>query len=319
MLDARRLLLLLEVDRCGSIAAAAEYLSYTPSAVSQQISRLEREIGQTVLERRPRGTVLTEVGRLLVGHAERVRFELEAASSELTDLERLRSGSVTIGAFPSATSLLLPPIVRSFGCQHPGVGVCVRSAQSRELVNGLERGDIELAVLSDFDWQRISTTNLKTVVLAQDPMKIIVPIDHEMARRGPVSLSDLRDERWVVRADHPTTHGLMRACRAAGFEPNVTFETGERLDLLAMVSMGLGIASAPLLSLGEEMPEIAVVDLIDPLPVRQIFLAHLRRKRLSTPAVLISKVIKSGSLTWAKRAAYQPTIEREVTSVAGVA
>ncbi len=301
MLDARRLLLLAEVDRCGSIAAAAEALSYTPSAVSQQISRLEREIGQPVLERRPRGTVLTDVGRLLVAHAERVRFELEAASAELVDLERLRSGSVSIGAFPSATSLLLPPIVRSFSCQHPSIGLTVRSAQSKELVNQLVHGEIEVAILSDYEWRRIATTNFYISLLARDPMKVLVPVGHELANRGPIPLNVLRNERWIVRADHPTTEGLLHSCRMAGFEPSISFETGERLDLQAMVAMGLGIAAAPILSLGEVLPEIAVVDILDLLPERRIFLAHLRRKRLSAPAVLISKVIRSGAQSWAKR------------------
>lgn len=298
MLDARRLLLLAAVDRCGSMAAAAEYLSYTPSAISQQISRLEREIGQPVLERHPRKTVLTEVGRLLVAHAERVRFELEAASAELVDLERTRSGCVSIGAFPSATSLLLPPIVRSFSCKHPGIGVSVRSAQSKELVNLLVHGDIEVAILSDYEWCRISTTNLNTVVLARDPMKVLVPIGHKWANRGPIPLEMLRNERWVVRQDHATAEGLLQSCRAAGFEPTVAFATLERLDLQAMVAMGLGIASAPFLSLGEVLPEIVVVDVIDPLPDRRIFLAQLRRRRSSTSAALVSKAIRSGSLSW---------------------
>jgi molybdate transport repressor ModE-like protein len=317
MLDARRLLTLAVVDRCGSIAAAAEYLSYTPSAVSQQISRLEREIGQPVLERHPRGTELTEVGRLLVAHAERVRAELEAATSELIDLERLRSGAVSIGAFPSATSLLLPPIIRSFGCQHADISLTVRSAQSRELVCLLERGEIEVGLLSDYAWERIPAANLETTVLALDPMKILVPIDHELA--NPVSLYDLRRERWIVRGDHPTSKGLIQSCRSAGFEPIVAFETGERLDLQAMVAMGLGIASAPILSLGEVLPEIAIVDVLDQLPERRIFLAHLRRKRLSTSAVLISKVIRNGSLSWAKRTTWSSTTAHEIAhEVVGV-
>jgi molybdate transport repressor ModE-like protein len=313
MIDARRLLLLAEVDRCGSIAGAAAYLSYTPSAVSQQISRLEREIGQPVLERHPRRTVLTEVGRLLVAHAARVRIELEAASAELVDLERLRSGSVSIGAFPSATSLLLPPIVRLFSCKHPSIGLTVRSAQSMDLVNQLVHGEIEVAILSDYEWRRIPTTNFNTVVLARDPMKVLVPNDHKLANCGPIALEVLRKERWIVRADHPTTEGLLHSCRAAGFEPSISFETGERLDLQAMVAMGLGIAAAPILSLGEVLPEIAVIDILDPFPERRIFLAHLRRKRLSNPAVLISKVIRSGALSWAKRTDCEGLGARDVT------
>ena len=308
MLDARRLLLLAEVDRCGSIAAAAEHLSYTPSAVSQQICRLELEIGQPVLERHPRKTVLTEVGRILVVHAERVRFELESASAELADLERLKSGSVSIGAFPSATSLLLPPIVRSFSCKHPGIELTVRSATSKELVHQLVQGEIELAIMSDYEWCRIPAVNLSTNLLARDPMKVLVPVGHRLANGGPIALEDLRHERWIMRADHPTTEGMLESCRAAGFEPSVAFETGARLDLQAMVAMGLGVAAAPILSLGEVLPEIVVLDVINQLPERRIFLAHLRRKRLSPSAVLISRVIRSGALGWARRTDFSADI-----------
>ncbi|MBU6496489.1 MAG: LysR family transcriptional regulator [Acidobacteria bacterium] len=298
MLDARRLLLLAEVDRCGSIAAAAEALSYTPSAISQQISRLEREIGQAVLERHPRHTVLTEVGRRLVAHAERVRLELEAASAELLDLERLQSGTVNVGAFPSATLLLLPPIVRSFRCQNPSVRLCVHSAQSKDLAHQLNRGDIDVAVMSDYDLSRISTANFYVTVLARDPMRVLLPRTHPLAHRGPVSLRDLRDERWIVRTDHPTTVGLFHACDEAGFEPTVSLEASERLDLQAMVAMGLGIAAAPGLSLGELLPDIAVVDVADAFPERRIFLAYLRRRRLSAPAHHFVKAVGVGAKAW---------------------
>ena len=301
MLDARRLLLLAEVDRCGSIAAAAEALSYTPSAVSQQIGRLEREIGQPVLERHPRHTVLTEVGRLLVSHAQRVRAELEAASAELLDLERLQSGVVNVGAFPSATLHLLPPVVRSFRCQYPTVQISVHSAQSKDLANQLIQGDIDIALMSDFEETRIPSSNFYVTLLARDPMVVLLPRSHELAHRGPVRLDTLRHERWIVRTDHPTTVGVLQACRKAGFDPVISFEAVERLDLQAMVAMGLGIAAAPALSLGEVLPEIAVVEVSDPFPERRIFLAHLRRRRLSASAHQFVKFVGVGAREWVSR------------------
>ncbi len=301
MLDARRLLLLAEVDRCGSIAAAAEALSYTPSAVSQQIGRLEREIGQPVLERHPRHTVLTEVGRLLVSHAQRVRDELEAASAELLDLERLQLGVVNVGAFPSATLHLLPPVVRSFRCHHPTVQLSVHSAQSKDLATQLNHGDIDIALMSDFEGSRISSTNFYISVLARDPMKVLLPRSHELANHGPVRLETLRHERWIVRTDHPTTVGLLQSCHLAGFDPIISFEAAERLDLQAMVAMGLGIAAAPALSLGEVLPEIAVVEVSDPFPERRIFLAHLRRRRLNAPAHQFVKFVGAGAREWIER------------------
>ena len=140
MLDPRRLLLLVDVVRAGSITSAASRLNYTTSAVSQQISKLETEAGQPLLERHARGVRLTEAGAALVRRAERIETQLLAAGTELDDIAGLRSGTVRLGTFPTAGSSLLPPVVKLFKSRHPAVGLTVRSSRFAQLRAMLDAG-----------------------------------------------------------------------------------------------------------------------------------------------------------------------------------
>ncbi len=120
MLDTNRMFTLREVAEHGSITAAAAALGYTTSAVSQQIAKLEKEAGQPLLERHARGIVLTEAGRSVVKHTERILIELEAADAELAEIKGLRAGVLALGTFPTAGSSLLPLVVKEFKTRHPG-------------------------------------------------------------------------------------------------------------------------------------------------------------------------------------------------------
>ena len=152
MLDPRRLLLLVDVVRAGSITSAATRLNYTTSAVSQQISKLETEVGQPLLERHARGVRLTEAGAVLVRRAERIETQLLAAGTELDDIAGLRSGTVRIGTFPTAGASLLPPVVKvstpvirrsGSPCAaraSPSCGPCSTLARSKCRCYGITRG-----------------------------------------------------------------------------------------------------------------------------------------------------------------------------------
>ncbi len=114
MLDSRRLRVLLEVAHSGSLAAAADELGYTPSAVSQQIRALEREVGTVVLERRGRGVALTEPGRALAGHAQRIVDALAAAEAEVEAIAGLRAGGLRFGWFSTAGAIVVPRAIARF-------------------------------------------------------------------------------------------------------------------------------------------------------------------------------------------------------------
>jgi len=169
VLDVRRMLLLLEVARQGSVTGAARALSYTPSAVSQQIARLEAEAGQALLERHPRGIALTAAGEVVVARGRFIARQLDAAQQELADLAELRAGRLRIGTFPTAGASLLPLAVTTFRGQHPDVVLTVRSARFAALREMLDGREIEVSLLWDYAWEPVRDDTLDVVHLLDDP------------------------------------------------------------------------------------------------------------------------------------------------------
>jgi molybdate transport repressor ModE-like protein len=282
-LDVRRMLLLAEVARHGSLTAAARALTYTPSAVSQQISKLETEAGQSVLERNARGITLTDAGRALVRHAERIDRQLRAARAELDDIAGLRAGTLRIGSFPTAGSSLLPLVVTRFTTRHPGVQLDVRSALRAGLIDMLHSRAVELALLWDYEWDRVAEDELTITHLLDDPTALLVAADHPLASRTSVAFDEVAHEQWVTRADHPAAEALDRSCRAAGTAPQIAFEAHDYQEAQAMVAVGLGIALAPRLALTNLRDDVRVIPIQPAGPARRILLARLS-ERQPTPA-----------------------------------
>lgn len=283
-LDVRRLALLAEVAREGSISAAAKAAGYTPSAVSQQIAKLEREAGQPLLVRHARGISLTDGGRALVGRADRIAKEIRAARAELDEIAGLRSGSVRLGSFPTASASLLPLAIKEFGVRHPSIAVSVRSALRGELLEMLHVRDVELALLWDYDWDRVEDSSLDLLPLIDDPTALLVSVGHRLADRSAVPLEELAREQWVTRADeHPLGDVLRRVTARAGAEPQITFEAHDYHEVQAMVAVGLGVALAPRTALTNLRDDVRVIDVSPGAPVRRIMLARLADRRL-TPA-----------------------------------
>lgn len=285
VLDAARMFTLCEVARRGSITAAATALGYTTSAVSQQIAKLEKEAGQPLLERHARGIALTDAGRSVVKHAERILVELEAADAELAEIRGLRAGRLAIGTFPTAGSSLLPLVVKEFKTQHPGIDLRVLSGRFTQLVEALRRREIELSLLWDYEWNRIDDPLLTYHHLMNDPTVLLVSEKHRLADRESIRITELKDESWVVRADdHPVAHTLERLCREGGFAPRTSFFAHDYGEVQAMVGVELGVAIAPRLAVLNPHPDVRSIPLTTRSPQRRILLAHLTERRLSPVA-----------------------------------
>ncbi|WP_445516902.1 LysR family transcriptional regulator [Streptomyces sp. NEAU-174] len=284
MLDVRRILLFAEVARRGSVTAAARALNYTPSAVSQQVSRLETEAGQPLLDRHARGVTLTDAGRALADRGERIARELKAAESELADFAGLRAGTLRIGTFPTVGASLLPPAVIAFRDTHPDVRLTVRSARIAGLWSMLENREVEMSLMWDYDWCRIDREDVDITPLLDDPPALLVGDRHPLATRTDATLADLADDSWITRADrHPVAEALVRSCRAVGFEPQIAYEAHDYQEAQAMVAAGLGVALAPTLALEGIRPGVSVLPLRPPAPVRRILLVRMADHAL-TPA-----------------------------------
>ncbi|MBC3193083.1 LysR family transcriptional regulator [Pseudonocardia sp. C8] len=284
MLDVRRLALLAAVLDSGSMTAAAEQLGYSPSAVSQQLRRLEIEAGQPLLHRQARGVRPTEAGTVLAGHARHVLRRLEAAEADLAELAGLRRGTLAIGTFPTVASALMPPVVSRFRRQFPDIRLDVRSARFDELVAMLETGRVGLSLLWDYEWDRVDPGAFSLTPLLDDPTVLVVAEDHRLARRRHTTMAELAGEDWIVRAhDHPVAEVLERSCRAAGFSPRIAFEANDYQEAQAMVSVGVGVALAPRTAVSAPRPDVRVLGLGRDAPSRRVLVAH-RPERLWAPA-----------------------------------
>jgi len=286
-----------EVARCGSLARAADVLSYTPSAVSQQIAVLEREAGIVLLERRGRGVVLTEAGRTLVEHARTILAQLEAAEAALSELAELRRGRLRMASFATAGASVLPLAVDAFRARHPGIELSVMQASPTESVARLREGGLDLALTVDLD--AAPGEGVEVIHLFDDPVQLVMHRDHPLAGKAEIRLEELAHEIWI---DVPrlTSGGkvLARACERAGFEPKVAFESDDYTAIQELVGAGVGLALLPDLALcpphelvvlrrlGYDAPSRAVQAATRPLafrsPAASAMLEILREQRPRT-------------------------------------
>jgi DNA-binding transcriptional LysR family regulator len=283
MLDVKRLQVLLSVVELGSVTAAAEALTYTPSAVSQQLRRLEREVGQPLMRRHARGMSPTDAGQVLAQHARKVLRQLAAAEADLEEVAGLRRGRLVLGTFPTVASSFLPLVVRRFRQQYPAIRLEVRSAREAQLVEWLENGTVDLTLLWDYEWRRLDPSQFDLTLLFEDPTVLVVAADHRLARRRRVEIAELAEEDWIVRSDHPVVEVLWRSAVAAGFEPKVSFRANDYQEAQAMVGVGLGIALAPRTAVLNRLSNIKVIPLGTTAPARRVLVAR-RPDRVETPA-----------------------------------
>lgn len=284
MLDVSRLQVLLHVIEEGSVTAAAARLQYSPSAVSQQLRRLEREVGQPLLTRHARGMVPTEAGQVLAGHARKVVRQLTAAEADLAEIAGLRRGQLSIGTFATVGSSFVPLAVQRFRQLYPSIRMHIHSDREQGLIDKLEEGEVGLSLLWDYEWRRIDPSQVALTTLFEDPTVLVVAADHPLAGERSVHMRDLADEGWIIRSEqHPVVEVLHRSAAAAGFEPRISFEANDYQEAQAMVSVGFGVALAPRTALTNKHPGVRILSLGDSAPPRRIVVAH-RHDRVRAPA-----------------------------------
>jgi len=284
MLNVKRLELLLDVVELGSVTAAGAKHGYSPSGVSQQLRRLETEVGQPLLQRHTRGMVPTEAGHVLASHTRRILRQLAAAESDLAGIAGLSRGSVTMGTFPTLGGSFLPLVISRFKKQYPAIELRVRSSRFEELVEMLENGQVGLSLLWDYEWDRIQPETFALTTVFEDATVLIVGKEHRLARRKQVAMADLSEEEWIVRGDeHPVVEVLHRSSKAAGFTPRIAFEANDYQEAQAMASVGLGIALAPRTAVVNKHPGVSILSLGASAPSRRILLAH-RHERVRAAA-----------------------------------
>ncbi len=279
MLDVRRLEMLLEVARTGSFAAAAESMSFTPSAVSQQMCALERATKVALFSRGARGVTLTEAGRSLCIHAEAVTRRLAEAEAELEALGGLSDARLRFGSFSSATGAFAAEAYRIFRERYPEAEVCFSDAEPYENVALLSENKLDLAVVfelddwpSHMDYRGINACRepqFECVPLFDDPCMLVLPVDHPLAAQDTIALAQLAGER--VLAATPWERSLRRICAEADVEPefDLSCQSTGFEALQALVSIGHGLTFMPRLSLGW-LREDLVARPVERAPVRHV-------------------------------------------------
>ena len=278
MLDLRRLRLLHELRRLGTVSAVADALSYSPSTVSQQLRVLEREAGTPLFEpagRRVRLTdaaiVLAEHADLLLAGAERAQADLAAAAAGAV------AGVVRVGSFQTASLRLLLPAMNAVRATHPGVRVRLVEAEPEPALEALRAHALDLALADEWaGTPHPRHPGLDRVDLFTEPVHVALPAGHRLAgRRDPVALADLARDPWATGYPGGGMAALVRrVCNEhGGFEPDVRHETNELTMLLALVAAGHAVTLLPRLALMGDTPGVAVRPLADVELTRTLFTA----------------------------------------------
>jgi DNA-binding transcriptional LysR family regulator len=285
MLDVRRMRVLREVALRGSIAAAAEALSYTPSAVSQQLARLERESGVALLERGPRSVRLTAAGRALVAHTEGILTRLASAEADIRSIAARQAGTLRVASFPTAAATLVPPALLGFGGAYPGVAVTLVEADPVAGVELLVAGEADLALLWEYDFVPLHVpAGIELVPLLDDPVLVVLPEGHPAAAREEVALGSLAGEAWIASTPRSSCHPFTRsACRAAGFEPRVAAETNDHHVMERLIATGVGVALVSELSLSPAAEGVVARRIAPDPPKRRILAGHRAGENGGTP------------------------------------
>jgi len=275
MLNVQRLRVLREVLAQGSFSEAANALNYTQSAVSQAIATLETEAGVPLIERDRRGVRPTTAGERLAEHAGRILTQLDAAEAELGAIAGVAGGELRLASFPTAGATLMPLAIAAFRSAHPEVILSLVEGEPEELIPRLRDGEFDLGLIFEFEGTGELGPGLRSAPLFEDPMKLALPKGHRLARKEQVTLADLSDDAWVQTSEASAcARHVVRVCRAAGFDPRVSFESDDYLTVQGLVAAGVGVALIPQLALSQTVSyDIAVRELQPDGPVRHVVVA----------------------------------------------
>lgn len=266
------------------MAAVAEALLISPSAVSQQIAQLEDETGIELVERRGRGVRLTPAGQRLVDHAGRVICILEEAKTDLAELKTV-AGELRVSAFPSIAASLIPPTIRAMSARFPDLVALFEELEPDDSLVALRAWQTDVAIVDDLTTSAsLSETQVEMLHLLDDHLHVLLPRDHPLAERPHLTLPELATERWVLDTTSITySDVIVRACRDAGFDPIINARCHSFEVVRAMVEAGCSVSINPGLRGREYIGTLRLKE-IRPIITRRIFVAFRTGERRN-PAI----------------------------------
>jgi len=272
--DLRLLKVLREVALRGSFSAAADALSYSQPAISQQIKRLEQQAGVRLIEREPKAIRLTPAGAALVRHTELILKQLADAEAELGELAAEARGRIRLAAFATAAGTFVPQAVAEFRRRRPNVDVQLSLVDPPQSIPALRRGELDVAITEEAGFAGDpDLRGLEVEHLLDDPLWVSLPAAHPLATRKAIDLTDLRDDDWMLVGLTGTcadSNIVLRACRDAGFEPRVAYTSDDYFAIQGLVSSGMGVALVPGLALAGAHDGVAIRPVAGRPPYRRI-------------------------------------------------
>lgn len=286
MIDLGALVSLRAVSTHGSVVAAAEALGFSPSAVSQQVKRLERQTGVPLLERVGRGVMLTRHGRHLVDVGSRLLSDLEEIEAGLHAQADAVAGHLRIAAFSTAMRGLVAPVVRDLVRAHPDLTLSLAEREPWDTIELVATGQHELGLVHRWgDVPLAVPAHLDTLLVARDLAEVIVHRDHRLADRAGVTPHDLVSESWIATPEGTICRQwLRRMYDGTGRPPRIAHEAIDFDSHLALVRAGLGIALVPRLGRSPLGDDLVALSATDPAPTRDVIAVH-RRSLAASPAV----------------------------------
>ena len=271
MMSLERLRALHAIATYGSVRAAADALQVTTSAISQQMAKLETELGERMLDRNGRGVRLTDAAVRLVKHADRIMSVVAEAEADLEAHRGSVVGRLTLGAFPTAARGLAPRALAALRTPHPDVQVALSELEPEEGVPLVTRGDLDLLIVQDwFNAPLTVSEGLVKSPLLDDLADLALPADHALADHPVIDLRDVAHEPWISWNRRSICHDwLILTLRSQGVEPTIAHHAGEQQTQLALVAAGLGLAVLPRLGRGQLPDGVRVV------PVRPALSRHV--------------------------------------------
>jgi DNA-binding transcriptional LysR family regulator len=259
MYDIRRLQILRELERRGTLSAVAGALSYSVSAISQQLSQLESEVGVPLLEPDGRRVKLTVQARILAKHAETILSQLEEARSDIAASMNAVSGTIRVACFQTAALNLLPEIIARIRTMHPNMEVLLTQAEPDEAVPGVLAREFDLAIVESFSGQSLARyKGTSHSMLFEDPMRLGISTSDPRANPS-LSLDQLAQDAWIMEPKGtPAREWTVEVCRKAGFEPRVQYESPDMFVHQRFAAQGLAVAFLPDLMWANTGPEVAL-------------------------------------------------------------
>jgi LysR family hydrogen peroxide-inducible transcriptional activator len=265
------------IAETGSFSRAAEQCHVAQPSLSQQILKLEDELGVRLFDRLGRSVRLTEVGKTFLPRARAVLRELEAARGDVVERKDSIAGPVTVGAIPTVAPYLLPSILTAFSKKFPQAQLTVIEEITPVLLDRLRASTVDVAILA----LPIRGHEFDSFPLLTEPLFAVLPKKHPLAHRRSISLKDVRKEPFLLLRDgHCFRENAVAACDRARVHPQVIFESGQFSSLLGMVGAGMGVSLIPQMAV-DKKAGCRYVSISDPEATRTIGVVVLRGRSLT--------------------------------------